>query len=45
MSKLLLRHGANINLRNNAGRTPLYFCHKYDHRELSIWFQSKGALL
>jgi len=32
--KLLLRRGANVNLQNNKGNTPLHYCYAYGYGDL-----------
>ncbi len=41
--KLALRNGANINLSNFRGNSPLHFCYKYGHLELGEYLITKGA--
>ncbi|OQR91929.1 hypothetical protein ACHHYP_04205 [Achlya hypogyna] len=44
LAKMLLRHGANINLKNRRGNTPLHYCFAYGYGEtLGAYLISKGA--
>lgn len=44
MSKLFLRHGAEISCRNQKGNTPLHFCYLYGYANtLGAYLESKGA--
>jgi hypothetical protein len=43
MVKFLLRRGANMNLQNFAGNSPLHYAYAYNHEELGQYLESKGA--
>ncbi|WP_265017862.1 ankyrin repeat domain-containing protein [Wolbachia endosymbiont (group A) of Andrena dorsata] len=34
IAKVLLKHNADINTKNNEGRTALHYAAKYNHQEL-----------
>jgi len=43
IAKTCLRNGANMNLQNNRGRTPLHHCILYGFSALAEYLVSKGA--
>lgn len=44
VAKAVLRRGANINVRNHKGNTPLHYCYHYGYGEsLGQYIVSKGA--
>merc|ERR1712146_789271 len=43
MTKLLLRHNADINAQNNRGNTPLHFSYAYGFKVLAEYLKEKGA--
>ena len=44
MAKIVLRRGANINIQNYLGNTPLHFCYTYGYGDtLGTYLISKGA--
>mmetsp|Transcript_6084 Transcript_6084/g.11538 ORF Transcript_6084/g.11538 Transcript_6084/m.11538 type:complete len:127 (-) Transcript_6084:1432-1812(-) len=44
MMKLALRYGANINIRNFRGNTPLHFCYRYGYANtLGKYLLERGA--
>lgn len=43
MVKLLVEHGADVNLCNNNGQSPLEIAYLYDSPEITEYLYSKGA--
>jgi len=43
MCKILMRHGADLNARNNRGQTALHFCYSFRYVELGDYLRAKGA--
>ena len=42
-AKMVLRYGADLNLKNYSGNTPLHYCFKYGHNGLGAYLIKKGA--
>ncbi|WP_353289347.1 ankyrin repeat domain-containing protein [Wolbachia endosymbiont (group A) of Paraperithous gnathaulax] len=43
IAKVLLKHNADINTKNNEGRTALHYAAKYNHQELVELLLAHGA--
>ncbi|MGC4046736.1 MAG: ankyrin repeat domain-containing protein [Armatimonas sp.] len=43
IGKLLVQHGANLNIRDSMGRTPLQIARDEDKEEIAKWLQSLGG--
>ena len=42
VTRLCLRHSADINQKNERGNTPLHYCFKYGHDDLGSYLIRKG---
>ncbi|MDR2046259.1 MAG: ankyrin repeat domain-containing protein [Rickettsiales bacterium] len=43
IAKVLLKHNADVNAKNNEGKTALYYAAKYNHQELVELLLAHGA--
>ncbi len=43
VAKVLLKHNADVNAKNNEGKTALYYAAKYNHQELVELLLAHGA--
>ncbi|EAY21935.1 ankyrin repeat protein, putative [Trichomonas vaginalis G3] len=44
MVKFLVFHGADVNVKDNDGRTPLYWVKTENHNEIADFLLSHGAV-
>ena len=44
MVEFLVEHGADINLCNNKGQSPLKIAYLYDSKDIAEYLFSKGAV-
>ncbi|MGL9718971.1 MAG: ankyrin repeat domain-containing protein [Wolbachia sp.] len=44
IAKILLKHNADVNAKNNEGRTALYYAVKYNHQKLVELLLAYGAV-